>query len=464
MTYGKDPYELIDYESDFLSEDVLTINENGTLYRTNEYLHFIPKDKETNNIHGEKLFEILCDEKYRLKFNQLKLDDIEQLSTPNSAWFILKKKDMSPRSNTYRLTEGDIVKIGRINFLIRSIKFTKDENISHSSKILIEVIKKNKNSPTKSRFSGTNPLKKSKSFDEKRENKTCRICYCEDETIENPLIQPCACSGSMKYIHLNCLKHWLKNSSYNLIQSNESFCVYSFKQPHCELCQTKYSDYIRHKGKLYEILDLHTNVPFHSYMILESLTLDKHDNKFFYIVSLDKPKIKIGRAHESDLILSDLSVSRHHCSLSIDNKSRRVFLHDDNSRCGTLLLIQSNYITLALEMKLNIQIGNTHFEILNKKNFSLFSCCDASEKLNDDFYYKQNEVDIDRFKNLRFKAEFDFVEEEEFESDIDIECDEKKVENDIIAKKKTIFQSVNSNEDDEEVKIEVNSIDDVVQN
>ena len=302
--------------------------------------------------------------------------------------------------------------------------------------------------------------KKYKSFDEKEKNKTCRICYCEEDTMENPLIQPCICSGSMKYIHLNCLKHWLKNSSYSLVQGNENFCVYNFKQPHCELCKTQFSDYIRHKGKLYELLDLHTDINFKNYMILESLVLDKHDNKYFYIVSLDKQKISIGRGHESHLILSDMSVSRHHCSLSIDNKSKKVFLHDENSRCGTLILIQSDYITLALGMKLNIQIGNTHFEILNKKNFRFFDCCDVDEKLNDDFYYNQNDVDIEKFKDLRYKTEFDFVEEE---SESELECEEKNVENSKILNKKTICAVIN-NDNDEEENIKICDIDEVNHN
>ena len=36
----------------------------------------------------------------------------------------------------------------------------------------------------------------------------CRICF-EMETSENPLISPCECSGSMKFIHEECLKKWI---------------------------------------------------------------------------------------------------------------------------------------------------------------------------------------------------------------------------------------------------------------
>ena len=41
----------------------------------------------------------------------------------------------------------------------------------------------------------------------------CRICLDEEDTSifgkENPFITPCACHGSMKFIHVNCIREWL---------------------------------------------------------------------------------------------------------------------------------------------------------------------------------------------------------------------------------------------------------------
>ncbi|XP_060516519.1 E3 ubiquitin-protein ligase MARCHF8 [Cylas formicarius] len=39
----------------------------------------------------------------------------------------------------------------------------------------------------------------------------CRICHCEADS-ENPLLSPCYCSGSLKYVHQNCLRQWLAAS------------------------------------------------------------------------------------------------------------------------------------------------------------------------------------------------------------------------------------------------------------
>jgi hypothetical protein len=34
----------------------------------------------------------------------------------------------------------------------------------------------------------------------------CRYCLREDDTPKEPLISPCLCDGSMKFVHLGCLK------------------------------------------------------------------------------------------------------------------------------------------------------------------------------------------------------------------------------------------------------------------
>ena len=39
--------------------------------------------------------------------------------------------------------------------------------------------------------------------------KACRICLDEFDDEFNPFITPCKCSGSMKFIHLKCLRKWL---------------------------------------------------------------------------------------------------------------------------------------------------------------------------------------------------------------------------------------------------------------
>ncbi|XP_076073290.1 E3 ubiquitin-protein ligase MARCHF8-like isoform X1 [Mytilus galloprovincialis] len=43
---------------------------------------------------------------------------------------------------------------------------------------------------------------------------TCRICHCDVSEYDttSPMISPCLCAGSMKFVHQACLQKWLKNS------------------------------------------------------------------------------------------------------------------------------------------------------------------------------------------------------------------------------------------------------------
>lgn len=58
--------------------------------------------------------------------------------------------------------------------------------------------------------------------------RACRICM-EGEIDTSQLLSPCKCSGSIKYIHEECLKTWLVSHCEDLAEAN------------CELCKTNFS-------------------------------------------------------------------------------------------------------------------------------------------------------------------------------------------------------------------------------
>mmetsp|Transcript_45488 Transcript_45488/g.38340 ORF Transcript_45488/g.38340 Transcript_45488/m.38340 type:complete len:86 (-) Transcript_45488:126-383(-) len=49
----------------------------------------------------------------------------------------------------------------------------------------------------------------------------CRICLCENFTADNPLVNLCLCSGSVKFMHIGCLQDWLK-ARLNVRTTNNS--------------------------------------------------------------------------------------------------------------------------------------------------------------------------------------------------------------------------------------------------
>ncbi|KAF1840132.1 RING finger membrane protein [Cucurbitaria berberidis CBS 394.84] len=65
-------------------------------------------------------------------------------------------------------------------------------------------------------------LSNSRTLD-KDDGDTCRICRGEG-TADEPLFFPCKCSGSIKYVHQECLMEWLSHT----------------QKKHCELCKTSF--------------------------------------------------------------------------------------------------------------------------------------------------------------------------------------------------------------------------------
>ncbi|GIY68563.1 RING-CH-type domain-containing protein [Caerostris extrusa] len=57
---------------------------------------------------------------------------------------------------------------------------------------------------------------------------TCKICYTTSKP-EDPLISPCRCIGTLKYIHSRCLMRWLEFSNRR-----------SRNPPTCELCKYQF--------------------------------------------------------------------------------------------------------------------------------------------------------------------------------------------------------------------------------
>ena len=245
---------------------------------------------------------------------------------------------------------------------------------------------------------------KTSEINKKRNKKICRICYMEEiHEKNNPLIKPCKCSGSMKYIHYGCLLHWLKTKV--LISNNGFFSIYSLQLIECELCKKKLPNYIKHKNKIYNLLDLEKKFDDdfkkpknkkekngdinifnqkkkqndYNYIIFDTITPDKKDDRYRYLVKFEKNNImKIGRALEMQLILNDISVSRNHCQLKLEEDGA-IYLEDSNSKFGSLVLIQAEAFEILKGNTLTIQVGTNfiNFEIKKKKN--LFGCCDAEE-------------------------------------------------------------------------------------
>lgn len=65
--------------------------------------------------------------------------------------------------------------------------------------------------------------------------KTCRICLCDDISQGNPLISPCKCKGTMKYVHLKCLEEWRRVSGRNTSFYRCDQCHFNYRMSRISL-------------------------------------------------------------------------------------------------------------------------------------------------------------------------------------------------------------------------------------
>ena len=97
----------------------------------------------------------------------------------------------------------------------------------------------------------------------------CRICLGDENTTDNPLITPCKCAGTMKFIHVDCLSEWLKNK--RTFKANDFVETYCWKYLECELCKVRFPDrIISDEGKFIELTPF--DRPERDYLVLESVT------------------------------------------------------------------------------------------------------------------------------------------------------------------------------------------------
>ena len=230
-------------------------------------------------------------------------------------------------------------------------------------------------------------------MNKKQKTYRCRICFC-DGNFEgiNPLISPCKCSGSVKYIHLNCLRKWLTSKITTKVSSTNDIYCYVYKSLKCEICQSIIPEIAEFRGKFISLLDF-KNID-SPYIILQSMYQYNYLNKnttdlnIIFVISLKTNNyVNIGRANNSNIRLSDVSVSRNHAKITFSKGD--FYLEDIGSKFGTLVLIQNNILFLP-NKNINIQTGKSHF-LFKLKRTSIFLNPKTIEE-------KEEEIDVNMKK------------------------------------------------------------------
>ena len=165
------------------------------------------------------------------------------------------------------------------------------------------------------------------------DNLICRICLSEQEMPEHELISPCKCTGSMSHIGISCIKEWLTGKRH--CKETEYVNSYIWKQLECEICKSPLKDiYVKNDGQELSLLNYEIHDRSQNYMIIESVT--QTTSKTIHIINFDDTNsVKVGRAQNAEVRITDISVSRHHSNITL-NSDGTVSLTDNYSKFGTL--------------------------------------------------------------------------------------------------------------------------------
>jgi len=279
-------------------------------------------------------------------------------------WLALDKKGRWDKG--YSLSEGDVFRIGKVSFKVRAIFSGK--NVRAQSPNCTSVIGNSK-SQSQSPFMGKTVDEKNVSFGdmttqmpsttariESEVTLSCRICLDETSDAENPIVQMCKCSGTLKGIHVNCLRKWfakktLKKETGNLVS------LYH-KPLFCEICKTELSDSITKDKREYSLIEFPEIKGPH--MILEA-SIGKRKNGFHIINFGNKgSSIYVGTLASCDIRIVDESIEMRHAVLSYSRG--KVYVESLSKSNPVQMLIKDKSILIA-EKKMRLKVSDMLLQI-----------------------------------------------------------------------------------------------------
>ena len=240
-------------------------------------------------------------------------------------WHVVKYMRTMNRPGVL-LKEGDVIKLGRVSMRVKTLRATDEEDTQDSSEDDAEL-----------EWPG--------------ESGTCRVCLSDEASAENPMISPCVCTGSVKHIHLECLQTWIE--SRKTTKESENAVNQFWKTMDCELCKAPYPLKVLKQGRAYHLYRIQQ--PQAPYIVFEPLVGERSAG--MHIVSFrNKCALKVGRGHDTDIRVSDISVSRFHASLHFQDG--HFLLEDNRSKFGCLVLARGP-VQVRADTPTFLQMGRT---------------------------------------------------------------------------------------------------------
>jgi hypothetical protein len=131
---------------------------------------------------------------------------------------------------------------------------------------------------------------------------------------------------------------------------------YFYRPLSCELCKAIYPTQIMSDRERMPLVEVPQTQP--PFVVLENMVRDsqQHTSRGLHVISLAEKALKLGRGHESDVRIADVSISRCHATISFVRG--QFILEDNNSKFGTLVAMKKPR-QLDAASPTSIQMGRT---------------------------------------------------------------------------------------------------------
>ena len=381
-TWNKDAHALFDYESEEIVKNKFTLGKGGKLIRDEEKgeTKYEPDNQDDGffltgshssssegclihffNEYGAhtRVTKKIKDE---YKYNKEGITEIQ-----NMLYYVISQSELKgikreyKSGYNYKPNINDIIRFGRVQFIIRSMKDKSTLNNDNNELMVDNEINKCIYLPNDN--TNLKPINNSKSI-------ICDLCEKkETDSINNPIIKMCHCK-KCPLLHLNCFKNeYIKKEKIFNYNEKEymsgNLKIVNFINFLCPICNEPYNPIIKKGNNFYNILPYSFDKEvFH--IVLESINFVR-DGVFCVMIIIftfpsKKEEYYLGRGHEATFKISDISISRVHAKFYI--KDDNIIIDDLGSKFGTLLLVRNAIdVSEIIEKKMKIQIGRSVFWI-----------------------------------------------------------------------------------------------------
>ena len=377
-TWNKDAHALFDYESEEIVRNKFTLGKGGKIIRDEEKgeTKYQPDNQDEGffltgghssssegclinffNEYGAhtRVSKKIKDEYIYNKENITEVQNMLYLVIFQSELKGIKREYKS--GYNYKPHPNDIIRFGRVQFIIRSMKDKSTLSNNNSN----EFIDDNENYKSIFLPNDNTDIKPSNN------NKSIICDLCDKKEIDstnNPIII-CPCK-KCPLLHLNCFKNeYIKKEKIFNYNEKEymsgNLKIINFINFLCPICNEPYNPIIKKGNNFYNILPYSFDKNIY-HIVLESINFVKDGIFCVMIIIFTFPNKKeeyfLGRGHEATFKISDISISRVHAKFYL--KDDNIIIDDLGSKFGTLLLVRNAIdVSEIIEKKMKIQIGRS---------------------------------------------------------------------------------------------------------